>query len=62
MSQLSDKADKFVFLGPKLPKNRFWGRKLRKLMWTAKLLLEKSLTNCYYEKVKQKFFKTFEIK
>ena len=31
MSQLSDTTGNFVFLGPNLFKNRFWGRKLRKL-------------------------------
>ena len=32
MSQLSDKTGNFVFLGPNLSKNQFWGRKFRKLM------------------------------
>ena len=30
MYQFPDKMDKFEFLGPNLPKNRFWGQKCQK--------------------------------
>ena len=31
MHQFSDKTDNFVFLGPNLPKNGFWGRNFKNL-------------------------------
>ena len=31
MYQFSDKTDNFDFLGPNLPKNGFWGRKVKNL-------------------------------
>ena len=31
MQQFSDKMDNFEFLGPDLPKNRFWGQNFKNL-------------------------------